>query len=694
MAVVQISRIQIRRGKENSGTGLPQLASGEMAWSVDSQNLYIGNGSVAEGAPTVGNTKILTARDLGSNGNILDLITYQYKKNDYSIVTGVLGPNSPTVRPMQDRLDDVANVLDFGAKGDGVSDDTAAIQLAINELFLNPINVTNTSSRKTLVFPPGTFITSATLYIPSYATLVGSGIGKTIIQFENSAGTPGAVMQFVNDTATPGVPNIFSMPTVEQPTYNPIGSSGTTLKLIRTDALAGTTGITLGMVITGTGFSSSQYVTAVVDSQTVTISSPPNGTPTGVLTFTANSAPSPSYISQPKNISVSNMSLYTNTSDQAGLQLDAVRDSFFENLDIKGAWAELSNENSRGIYLTAFSRLVTCQRNIFKNIQISYFTYGVLSNNDIYNNMFDNLYVTATRQGVALGKTSNHSSIGQLFGPCNTTFSNSLFENIKQQAVYVYYGSGNATRNTRMINVGNNGGSNITSAIYPQIYFASQGNSSQYDQSDRADDLATVVPSVNTTYTLSGSGGTTLRVASTTGISPGMTVSGTGFNPLASPYSWVVLTVNSNIEVTLSAAPNSQPSGTLTFSVPYYPEVSGLVTYNSFGTRQIAVSNISNSTFAFRLPLPSDGVNYQVNYIYKSQQYPIGRRGTMTIMVDASNNSVQLSDEYDYTGRSDGTYDVNLTFTARIVTNSVEIDYTNSSSGDVGTIMYSYSAVL
>jgi hypothetical protein len=304
MAVVQISRIQIRRGKENSGTGLPQLASGEMAWSVDSQNLYIGNGSVAEGAPTVGNTKILTARDLGSNGNILDLITYQYKKNDYSIVTGVLGPNSPTIRPMQDRLDDSVNVLDFGATGDGLTDDTAAIQLAINELFLNPINVTNTASRKTLMFPPGTFIISATLYVPSYATLVGSGIGKTIIQFENSASTPGAVMQFVNDTATPGVPNIFSMPTVEQPTYNPIGSTGTTLKLIRTDALAGTTGITLGMVITGTGFSSSQYVTAVVDSQTVTISSPPNGTPAGVLTFTANSAPSPSYISQPKNIAV------------------------------------------------------------------------------------------------------------------------------------------------------------------------------------------------------------------------------------------------------------------------------------------------------------------------------------------------------------------------------------------------------
>ena len=214
MAVVQISRIQIRRGKENSGSGLPQLASGEMAWSVDSQNLWIGNGAVAEGAPTVGNTKILTQRDLGSNGNILDLITYQYKKNDYSIVTGVLGANYPTVRGLQTLLDEEVSVYDFGAVGDGTTDDTAAIQLAINELFLNPINVTNVASRKRLKFLSGTYIVTSTIYVPSYATLIGNGVDKTIVQYNNTASEPGAVIQFVNDTATPGVPNIFSMPKI------------------------------------------------------------------------------------------------------------------------------------------------------------------------------------------------------------------------------------------------------------------------------------------------------------------------------------------------------------------------------------------------------------------------------------------------------------------------------------------------
>ena len=60
MAVVQISKIQIRRGKKNSSSGVPQLSSAELAWAVDTQELYIGNGSTTEGAPYVGNTKVLT----------------------------------------------------------------------------------------------------------------------------------------------------------------------------------------------------------------------------------------------------------------------------------------------------------------------------------------------------------------------------------------------------------------------------------------------------------------------------------------------------------------------------------------------------------------------------------------------------------------------------------------------------------
>ena len=49
----------MRRGQKNAGSGLPQLASGEIGWAVDTQEMYIGNGAVSEGAPAVGNSKYL-----------------------------------------------------------------------------------------------------------------------------------------------------------------------------------------------------------------------------------------------------------------------------------------------------------------------------------------------------------------------------------------------------------------------------------------------------------------------------------------------------------------------------------------------------------------------------------------------------------------------------------------------------------
>jgi hypothetical protein len=57
VAVIQISRIQHRRGLE---ADLPNLASAELGYSVDSRKLYIGNGTIEEGAPSLGRTEVLT----------------------------------------------------------------------------------------------------------------------------------------------------------------------------------------------------------------------------------------------------------------------------------------------------------------------------------------------------------------------------------------------------------------------------------------------------------------------------------------------------------------------------------------------------------------------------------------------------------------------------------------------------------
>lgn len=61
-------------------------------------------------------------------------------------------------RTAQDRLRETFSVKDYGAIGDGVNDDTAAIQAALNALF--------TSTGGSLYFPKGTYKITAKLVVP------------------------------------------------------------------------------------------------------------------------------------------------------------------------------------------------------------------------------------------------------------------------------------------------------------------------------------------------------------------------------------------------------------------------------------------------------------------------------------------------------------------------------------------------
>ena len=188
MPIVQISRIQHRRGKN---TDLPQLAAGEIGWVVDEQRLYIGNGTVADGAPAVGNTEIVTA---GSSA-FTSALSHTYK--------GYLGDSTPVgtaqQRSIGDRLDDYVSVKDFGAKGDDSTADITAIQNAIDEIYKDT-DKDDTRSRRILFFPAGTYRINAALKIPPYAALVGEGPDKTIIR--NSGNN--AVMVTMDDEGNVG----------------------------------------------------------------------------------------------------------------------------------------------------------------------------------------------------------------------------------------------------------------------------------------------------------------------------------------------------------------------------------------------------------------------------------------------------------------------------------------------------------
>jgi len=158
MAVVQISKIQVRRGQKNSNSGVPQLSSAEFAWAVDSQELFIGNGSVLEGAPYVGNTKILTEHD-----NILELASsYQFASDDTAITLSV-------PRSLQSKEDETVSVADFGAVGDGSTDCVAAFETAFTELFRNA----NDNYKKELIIPNGEYLFTSDLAVPNGVILRG-----------------------------------------------------------------------------------------------------------------------------------------------------------------------------------------------------------------------------------------------------------------------------------------------------------------------------------------------------------------------------------------------------------------------------------------------------------------------------------------------------------------------------------------
>ena len=186
MPIVQISRIQHRRGKR---TDLPQLAAGELGWVIDEQRLFIGNGTVSDGAPAVGNTEIVTA---GSSAFTTALThTYQgYLGSSTPITTGASGD---VTRTLQAVLDDHVSVKAFDAKGDDSTNDTAAIQRALDELY-SDTDQNDTRARRVLFFPAGVYRINASLTIPPYAHLVGEGPDKTIIR-QSGGNAPVAVTE-------------------------------------------------------------------------------------------------------------------------------------------------------------------------------------------------------------------------------------------------------------------------------------------------------------------------------------------------------------------------------------------------------------------------------------------------------------------------------------------------------------------
>lgn len=151
--------MQVRRGQTKQ-TNMPQLSSGEFGWSIDTQQLFIGNGAITEGAPAVGNTEVITEHNI-NNFFLYAEAGYKY----FSTLTDVRS----VFRPIQEKLDDFVSLNDFITTS---TDYSVAIQNA----------VTHASSRgKPLYMPEGDYSVTATIFIPPKTEIRGAGLGKTVI---------------------------------------------------------------------------------------------------------------------------------------------------------------------------------------------------------------------------------------------------------------------------------------------------------------------------------------------------------------------------------------------------------------------------------------------------------------------------------------------------------------------------------
>jgi hypothetical protein len=93
-------------------------------------------------------------------------------KTTQNVIAPITATGSTTARSLQDRFADVVNVKDYGAVGDGVTDDTIAIKAAILA-----------GAGKVVFFPSGTYnYAGNTPATASGTTLQGEGRNSSIIR--------------------------------------------------------------------------------------------------------------------------------------------------------------------------------------------------------------------------------------------------------------------------------------------------------------------------------------------------------------------------------------------------------------------------------------------------------------------------------------------------------------------------------
>lgn len=137
-------------------------------------NVWLGTGSFKFKLTSATDVEIWTVDNIsGGDVNVLQALSASGGSNLVGFVQSGTGAVATTV---QAKLRESVSVKDFGAVGDGVTDDTAAFAAAIGSY----------STRKRVFVPAGTYLITSTLALGIYKTLEGESESTVTINF-NSA---------------------------------------------------------------------------------------------------------------------------------------------------------------------------------------------------------------------------------------------------------------------------------------------------------------------------------------------------------------------------------------------------------------------------------------------------------------------------------------------------------------------------
>jgi len=147
-------------------------------------NVWLGSALYKLTLKDANDVLIWTADNVGGAATVSSLSS----SSGSSLIGFIQSGSGASATTLQEKVRQTISVKDFGAAGDGLTDDTTAIQNALN--YLATVGYSGYQGA-TLYFPPGKYLISSTLK-PAMASglanirLVGAGVTNTIIEWSGS----------------------------------------------------------------------------------------------------------------------------------------------------------------------------------------------------------------------------------------------------------------------------------------------------------------------------------------------------------------------------------------------------------------------------------------------------------------------------------------------------------------------------